>query len=539
MSDNPIKIRKYEEALKRAVIKEVNGKKHSLLKASWKDSYYQSFVNIIDYSFLQHCNLPEINFSLSFLNNDFSNHKVVGRFFHIFYNEVFKTNQAVWKFEEREFSSFKKYLIYRILAGVCAKNKKKSVLKNVNHNLISEADISKIISDKEALKLIASLQSNKSEFYSLFSPPPNFVQEEGWDSFLQYRINQVKELFILLRESNQILLRYILSTDPLFNYIPKKLAQNDDDELFKSFGVFENNVRALVSFVLIRNQGNYFMHDNIAENSQVSCFAERAGVFYKVVAIRNERRDVALNPTYPNGIEVDYKSTEEPRFMYCVWLLKDMKEKLYFPDCGIREVRNAAIDILDSYLKRDVIVHNHNTGKEENINDATLYLCKESFLEFKNDELRSQIKENYKNKDFVKAAETMALAINSGCEDNFSNGVHNIAEDSKPKKNNRTLTRLIDAIIKSYGKAGKKEINWDTIVRVIEKSTKNKEGKVTVLLDNAGKYVFGLLNISDDKLIITWKGNSKKSKTTKELSYSREQFFDNHKKILKRNDIIS
>lgn len=382
MSNNPIKIRKYEEALKATVIKEVNGKKYNLLKASWKDSYHQSFVNIIDYSFLQYCNLPEINFSLSFLNNDFSNHKVVGRFFHIFYNEVLKTNKAVWKFGEREFSSFKKYLIYRILEGFCAKNKRKSALKSLDHNSISEAEISKIISDKEVLELIANLHPNKLELYSLFNPPPSFYPQEEWDGFLQYRISQVKKLFILLRESNQILLRYIPSTDPLFDYIPKKLAQNDDEELFKSFGVFENNVRALISFAILRNQCNYFMHDNIAENSRISCFAERVGVFYKVVAIRNEKRDVALNPIYPNGCEVDYKSTEEPRFMYCVWLQKDVKEKLYFPDCGIREVRNAAIDILDSYLKRDVIVHNHNTGREEKIDGATLYLCREAFLEF-------------------------------------------------------------------------------------------------------------------------------------------------------------
>ncbi len=169
-----------------------------------------------------------------------------------------------------------------------------------------------------------------------------------------------------------------------------------------------------------------FISDKLKENNEVLCFTERDGVFYKVINIKEGAKDIAFNPIYPNALTSEYQTTQDPRFMHCVWLLKNMEQKLYFPECSNKIMMTESVNLLNSYTKRDVIIYNHHTNKEEELKNSTLYICRESFLEFvkaletKNKKtngnrksennfikyLQQQIKENPNQKLFPKTSKT-------------------------------------------------------------------------------------------------------------------------------------
>lgn len=292
-------------------------------------------------------------------------------FFQIFYNDVFKTNEAVWRLDDIEFLGFRECFTYHLAKTFCKKNKTdfKKIVKNPNK--LEQQELKKIFSDKQILEFINKLNKIKTfEIRTWLSRP----EAENFDNRKELLKRDVGELFFLLNDYKKSLEPYTQNTD-FAKFFPKHDCVNFLNNQL------ETNISSILGIVIFRDTLNRTITENFNEKQVLNFFVESGNKFYKVLCEESKKLDTSLHDANKASI-LDVKSSSESNFSNSIWIVKDVKEKIYFPEVDGETVFRKSYERFNSYLTRNVEYLDENLGREVLLKDAKLYVDNGSLLKF-------------------------------------------------------------------------------------------------------------------------------------------------------------
>lgn len=419
--------------------------------------------------------------------------------------EVLEDNYSIF-FESEPLSYFNDDLYTLTLSYQASRTSCESEVEEFKKDF--NTNISKITKDKKVIDFINKIYSNLLEYrrYNFSSLDCNKIEKKG-----EERIRKnIEELFYILKGAADFILPTINGSglEPYF----LKHCEFFDKETYEEIC---DNISSAILYKTYTRVMNNFLRGSIEGNDSVRTYIKKNNIFYRVISFDkhciNSTNKIAIFPNNLNAelanefekikkLEFNFltifnhhtQSEEEIKEPVSIWLeidslVKELDRQFAFDDEFLEE----DADTINSYSE---ILHDF-LNEEDNEED-----------------LHFEIKDNSQNEETT---------------------------NKKTQKSRRTLNRFIDAIIKRYAKqGGNKENHWNHIIYVINNNRQDRDNETIITFEGAEKYRFGTLIVSDDKLKIEWKGYSKKLKPTKPISYTREQFFDSHKKLLTKNGIF-
>ncbi len=313
-------------------------------------------------------------------------------FFQIFYNDVLKTNEAVWRLDGIAFTGFRECFTYHLAKTFCKKRKTniKKIVKNPNK--LEPQELEKIFSDKQILEFINKLNKIKTfEIRNWLSCP----EAEDLDNRKELLKIDVGELFFLLNDYKESLKPYTQNTD-FEKFFPKSDCVNFLNNQL------ETNISSMLGIVIFRDTLNRAITENFDDKQVFNLFVESGNKFYKVLCEKNKKLDTSLHNDHRDSI-FDIKSSSDPDFSRSMWIVKDVPQKIYFPEVAAETVFGKSRERFNSYLTRNVEYLDENLAREVLLNDAKLYVEKESLLKLLESQKKAKpAKSNHtKEKEFI------------------------------------------------------------------------------------------------------------------------------------------
>lgn len=476
----------WQRVLDQSIKKSVGNKKYELLPLFCNDTVLADDITTVIRHFVFGDKIMLFHFASLFCFSDKYDRPT--SFFQIFYNDILKTNEAVWRVDDKEFFSFKESLVYYLAKQFCKKRNLDLEKEVKQHDAISSSELKIIFNDDGVLSFIEKF--NQIDFLEILRALTNYNHYDFLDiKNLEQRIGQ---LFFLLSDSRKILEPYIKNSEFL-KFFPHKARSKEDLQDSLRF-----SLEAMRDIILLRNYLIRMINNNIDKNQELDCFVEKDKKFYKVLCIRDSSPDAILHSKYLH-IDLDVKSSNDDLFLRHLWVVKDVKSKIYFPEVEPRIVFNKAIDRFNSYLSRNVDFLDENLGEEGQISDAKLHVSKESLLKFLEPKQEINVEVELDKK---------SIAIKSLKKNN--NKPQNILKPQKKPKQKRSplaFTKMAKAIKNNHVD---KEVMWEYLFAMAKQDN----------ADFRDRHSFTSFKIQDKKIL--WSTDNTKGDGE---TMSKRQFF--------------
>lgn len=359
----------WQRVLDDSIIKMIGKERRKLLPLFCEGRLTQEITEVIRHFLLSNTTLGSFSLSALFCFSERYDKPV--KFFQIFYNDTLKTNEAVWRAEDVEFCAFRECLIYYLVSQFCKKRNLNIKRQIKSPDKISDNELKKIINDEDVLTFIKQL--NQVKFFEIRSWLSGSVRS-GIDDAQTLLERDIGELLFLMHNNREILEPH-LKGSAFAKFFPDKSRNIDSLQ-----SILKNQVTSLISIYALRFTLKNIINEEIGRNNNIACFTENNGKFYRVLRFTESSKDAALHDKHQN-VKLDVESSSDYWFEQ-LWIVKNVKEKIYFPEVDAETVFRKSYERFNSYLTRNVEYLDENLGREVLLKDAKLYVDKESLLKF-------------------------------------------------------------------------------------------------------------------------------------------------------------